>query len=109
MATIHLTDDEAGWLYDLVDDAIAAAVCGQFALPEYPKGSCGFIDGISEKLRAVAIEQGGNLRCASCGKEILAPRPGQRTCSDACRQRLSRANRAMVKKAREQALKAARS
>lgn len=106
MATIHLTDAEAVWLYDLLNAAGVASLGGPFVEPEPPKGSYGFIDGISDKLHAAAIEQGNNLRCASCGKEILAPRSGQRTCSDACRQRLSRATRARMQTARQKAARA---
>lgn len=90
MPQVHLTDAEAQYLYELVDDVVALNIFGG----DKRLGELDFmaVSALATKLGDIAIEgKGGHdRRCLNCGALITSPNPRKVTCSDACRQAWSR-------------------
>ena len=100
MPHLYLSEAEALWLYQLIDDGIAKSMYRSYAgieLSETDQGTEEMGEDLIERLRPMAIEyspEHTDRKCKNCFAVLTSPNPRKTTCSDVCRQALSRANRA---------------
>ena len=90
MPHLYLTDAEAEWLLNFVDLCAREEYTGIEGSEENGRA-------IYSRLREVWFDADPAPKCESCGVELSSPNPRKTTCSDACRQALTRANRARIK------------